>query len=220
MKGVAKPLTPRPPGFATIQQDGEGPMKLLEERIRKDGLIKEGNVLKVDSFLNHQIDIRLMKKIGEEIKRRFSDVEFNKVLTIESSGIAIASAVAYVNEIPVVFAKKGQTVNSTDDKYVAKAYSFTHKKYNEIFVSKPYVKPTDKILIVDDFLADGEASAALIDLVKQAHAELVGVGIAIEKGMQPGGAKLRAAGVRLESLAIVESMDAESGFIQFREQES
>lgn len=195
-------------------------MNFLEAKILADGVVKPGNVLKVDSFLNHQIDIRLMKKIGEEIKRRFSDVEFNKVLTIESSGIAIASAVAYVNEIPVVFAKKGQTVNSTDDKYVAKAYSFTHKKYNEIFVSKPYLKPTDKILIVDDFLADGEASAALIDLVKQAHAELVGVGIAIEKGMQPGGAKLRAAGVRLESLAIVESMDAESGFIQFREQES
>ena len=195
-------------------------MNFLEAKILADGVVKPGNVLKVDSFLNHQIDIRLMKKIGEEIKRRFSDVEFNKVLTIESSGIAIASAVAYVNEIPVVFAKKGQTVNSTDDKYVAKAYSFTHKKYNEIFVSKPYVKPTDKILIVDDFLADGEASAALIDLVKQAHAEVVGVGIAIEKGMQPGGAKLRAAGVRLESLAIVESMDAESGFIQFREQES
>ena len=195
-------------------------MNFLEAKILADGVVKPGNVLKVDSFLNHQIDIRLMKKIGEEIKRRFSDVEFNKVLTIESSGIAIASVVAYVNEIPVVFAKKGQTVNSTDDKYVAKAYSFTHKKYNEIFVSKPYVKPTDKILIVDDFLADGEASAALIDLVKQAHAELVGVGIAIEKGMQPGGAKLRAAGVRLESLAIVESMDAESGFIQFREQES
>ena len=195
-------------------------MNFLEAKILADGVVKPGNVLKVDSFLNHQIDIRLMKKIGEEIKRRFSDVEFNKVLTIESSGIANAPAVAYVNEIPVVFAKKGQTVNSTDDKYVAKAYSFTHKKYNEIFVSKPYVKPTDKILIVDDFLADGEASAALIDLVKQAHAELVGVGIAIEKGMQPGGAKLRAAGVRLESLAIVESMDAESGFIQFREQES
>lgn len=195
-------------------------MNFLEAKILADGVVKPGNVLKVDSFLNHQIDIRLMKKIGEEIKRRFSDVEFNKVLTIESSGIAIASAVAYVNEIPVVFAKKGQTVNSTDDKYVAKAYSFTHKKYNDIFVSKPYLKPTDKILIVDDFLADGEASAALIDLVKQAHAELVGVGIAIEKGMQPGGAKLRAAGVRLESLAIVESMDAESGFIQFREQES
>lgn len=195
-------------------------MNFLEAKILADGVVKPGNVLKVDSFLNHQIDIRLMKKIGEEIKRRFSDVKFNKVLTIESSGIAIASAVAYVNEIPVVFAKKGQTVNSTDDKYVAKAYSFTHKKYNEIFVSKPYLKPTDKILIVDDFLADGEASAALIDLVKQAHAELVGVGIAIEKGMQPGGAKLRAAGVRLESLAIVESMDAKSGFIQFREQES
>ena len=195
-------------------------MNFLEAKILADGVVKPGNVLKVDSFLNHQIDIRLMKKIGEEIKRRFSDVKFNKVLTIESSGIAIASAVAYVNEIPVVFAKKGQTVNSTDDKYVAKAYSFTHKKYNEIFVSKPYLKPADKILIVDDFLADGEASAALIDLVKQAHAELVGGGIAIEKGMQPGGAKLRAAGVRLESLAIVESMDAESGFIQFREQES
>ena len=195
-------------------------MNFLEAKILADGVVKPGNVLKVDSFLNHQIDIRLMKIIGEEIKRHFSDVKFNKVLTIESSGIAIASAVAYVNEIPVVFAKKGQTVNSTDDKYVAKAYSFTNKKYNEIFVSKPYLKPTDKILIVDDFLADGEASAALIDLVKQAHAELVGVGIAIEKGMQPGGAKLRAAGVRLESLAIVESMDAERGFLQFREQDS
>ncbi len=193
-------------------------MNFLEAKILADGVVKPGNVLKVDSFLNHQIDIRLMKKIGEEIKRRFADVKFNKVLTIESSGIAIASAVAYVNEIPVVFAKKSQTVNSTDDKYVAKAYSFTHKKYNDIFVSRPYLKSTDKILIVDDFLADGEASSALISLVKQAGAELVGIGIAIEKGMQPGGAKLRSAGIRLESIAIVDSMDAESGFIQFREQ--
>ncbi|MCR5029212.1 MAG: xanthine phosphoribosyltransferase [Fibrobacter sp.] len=195
-------------------------MNFLEAKILADGVVKPGNVLKVDSFLNHQIDIRLMKKIGEEIKRRFSGEEFNKVLTIESSGIAIASAVAYVNEIPVVFAKKSQTVNSTDDKYVAKAYSFTHKKMNDIFVSKPYLKPTDKVLIVDDFMANGEACNALIDLVKQAGATLVGIGIAIEKGMQPGGAKLREAGIHLESIAIVDSMDAESGFIQFREQQA
>ncbi|OWV23193.1 xanthine phosphoribosyltransferase [Fibrobacter sp. UWB2] len=193
-------------------------MNFLEQKILADGVVKPGNVLKVDSFLNHQIDIRLMQKIGEEFKRRFADVQFNKVLTIEASGIAIAAFIAYLNDVPVVFAKKGQTVNSTDDKYVAKAYSFTHKKFNDIFVSRPYLKPTDKILIVDDFLADGEASKALIDLVKQASAELVGVGIAIEKGMQPGGAKLRAAGVRLESIAIVDSMDPETGFIKFREQ--
>ena len=193
-------------------------MNFLEQKILADGVVKPGNVLKVDSFLNHQIDIRLMHKIGEEITRRFADVEFNKVLTIEASGIAIAAFTAYLNEVPLVFAKKGQTVNSTDEKYASKAFSFTHKTLNDVFVSRPYLKPTDKILIVDDFLADGESCNALIDLVKQAGATLVGVGIAIEKGMQPGGAKLRAAGVRLESIAIVESMDPETGFIQFREQ--
>lgn len=193
-------------------------MNFLEQKILAEGIVKPGNVLKVDSFLNHQIDIRLMHKIGEEFKRRFADVQFNKVLTIESSGIAIAAFIAYLNDIPVVFAKKGQTVNITDDKYIARAYSFTHKKANDIFVSKLYLKATDKVLIVDDFLAEGEACAALIDIVKQAGAELVGVGIAIEKGMQPGGAKLREAGVRLESIAIVDQMDPETGFIKFREQ--
>ena len=193
-------------------------MKLLEDRILKDGIVREGNVLKVDSFVNHQIDVDFIAELAKEFKRLYEGEEITKILTIEASGIAIAAFIAYLNDVPVVFAKKGQTVNSTDDKYVAKAYSFTHKKFNDIFVSRPYLKPTDKILIVDDFLADGEASKALIDLVKQAGAELVGVGIAIEKGMQPGGAKLRAAGVRLESIAIVDSMDPETGFIKFREQ--
>ena len=193
-------------------------MQLLKDRILKDGKALNKEVLKVDMFLNQQVDTELTWEIGREFARLFADAGITRVVTIEASGIAIAAFIAYLNDVPVVFAKKGQTVNSTDDKYVAKAYSFTHKKFNDIFVSRPYLKPTDKILIVDDFLADGEASKALIDLVKQAGAELVGVGIAIEKGMQPGGAKLRAAGVRLESIAIVDSMDPETGFIKFREQ--
>ena len=157
-------------------------MNFLEEKILTTGVIKEGNVLKVDSFLNHQIDIDIMRQMAYEFKRRFRGVEVNKVLTIEASGIAIATLLGDLYDVPVVFAKKSQTANSTDDKYISHAYSFTHKKLNDVFISKPYLHATDKVLIVDDFLADGEAAHALIDLVKQAGGEIAGIGIAIEKG--------------------------------------
>ncbi len=193
-------------------------MNFLEEKILQDGVIKEGNILKVDSFLNHQIDIDIMRQMAYEFKRRFRGVEVNKVLTIEASGIAIATLLANLYDVPVVFAKKSQTANSTDDKYVSHAYSFTHKKMNNVFISKPYLKSTDKVLIVDDFLADGEAAHALIDLVHQAGAEVAGIGIAVEKGQQKGGGELRAEGYWLESLAIVEEMDWQTQTIRFREQ--
>lgn len=193
-------------------------MNFLEEKIVEDCRIKEGNILKVDNFLNHQIDIDIMRQIAYEFKRRFRGEEINKILTIEASGIAIATLVADLYDVPVVFAKKSQTANSTDDKYVAQAYSFTHKKMNQVFCSKPYLSSTDKVLIVDDFLADGEASHALIDLVKQAGGTVKGIGIAIEKGQQPGGARLRAEGYHLESIAIIESMDYQTQTIIFREQ--
>lgn len=193
-------------------------MNFLEEKILQVGVIKEGNILKVDSFLNHQIDIDIMRQMAYEFKRRFRGVEVNKVLTIEASGIAIATLLGHLYDVPVVFAKKSQTANSTDDKYVSQAYSFTHKKMNNVFISKPYLHATDKVLIVDDFLADGQAAHALIDLVHQAGGEVAGIGIAIEKGQQKGGAELRAEGVRVESLAIVESMDWQTQTIKFREQ--
>lgn len=193
-------------------------MNFLEEKILQDGVIKEGNILKVDSFLNHQIDIDIMRQMAYEFKRRFHGVEVNKVLTIEASGIAIATLLGHLYDVPVVFAKKSQTANSTDDKYVSHAYSFTHKRMNNVFISKPYLKDTDKVLIVDDFLADGEAAHALIDLVHQAGAEVTGIGIAVEKGQQKGGGELRAEGYRLESLAIVEEMDWQTQTIRFREQ--
>ena len=193
-------------------------MNFLEEKILQDGVIKEGNILKVDSFLNHQIDIDIMRQMAYEFKRRFRGVEINKVLTIEASGIAIATLLGHLYDVPVVFAKKSQTANSTDDKYVAQAYSFTHKKMNNVFISKPYLNATDKVLIVDDFLADGEAAHALINLVHQAGAEVAGIGIAVEKGQQKGGGELRAEGYRLESLAIVEQMDWQTQTIKFREQ--
>lgn len=193
-------------------------MNFLEEKILQNGVIKEGNILKVDSFLNHQIDIDIMRQMAYEFKRRFSDVEINKVLTIEASGIAIATLLGHLYDVPVVFAKKNETANCTDDKYMAQAYSFTHKKMNNVFISKPYLNATDKVLIVDDFLADGEAAHALIDIVHQAGAEVAGIGIAVEKGQQKGGANLRAEGVRLESLAIIESMDWKTQTIKFREQ--
>lgn len=193
-------------------------MNFLEKKILADCRVHEGNVLKVDNFLNHQIDIDIMRQIAHEFKRRFKGKEVTKVLTIEASGIAIATMLADMYDVPVVFAKKGATVNCTDDKYMAQAYSFTHKKMNNVFVSRPYLTKDEKVLIVDDFLADGEASLALIDIVHQAGGEVVGVGIAIEKGQQGGGKRLRDAGYHLESLAIVESMDYETQTVIFRQQ--
>ncbi|MBQ0022527.1 MAG: xanthine phosphoribosyltransferase [Prevotellaceae bacterium] len=193
-------------------------MNFLEEKILEDGKIYAGNVLKVDNFLNHQIDIDIMRQIAYEFKRRFKGAEVTKVLTIEASGIAIATMLADLYDVPVVFAKKSQTVNSTDDKYVAQAYSFTHKRMNNVFVSRPYMSADDKVLIVDDFLADGEAASALIDIVKQAGGSVSGIGVAIEKGVQNGGKKLREAGYHLESIAIIDEMDFESQTIKFREQ--
>ena len=193
-------------------------MNFLEEKILRDGAIKEGNILKVDSFLNHQIDIDIMRQMAYEFKRRFRGVEVNKVLTIEASGIAIATLLGHLYDVPVVFAKKSETANSTDDKYISQAYSFTHKKMNNVFISKPYLSATDKILIVDDFLADGQAAHSLIDLVRQAGGEVAGIGIAIEKGQQPGGSLLRSEGYRVESLAIIESMDWQTQTVRFRHQ--
>ena len=191
-------------------------MNFLEEKILTDGVIKDGNILKVDNFLNHQIDIDIMRQIAYEFKRRFRGQTVTKILTIEASGIAIATLLADLYDVPVVFAKKSETANSTDDKYVSQAYSFTHKRMNNVFVSKPYLNAGEKVLIVDDFLADGQAMLALIDMVRQAGAEVVGLGIAIEKGQQKGGRILREAGYHLESIAIIEDMDYETQTIHFR----
>lgn len=194
-------------------------MNFLEEKILQCGTIKEGNILKVDSFLNHQIDIDIMRQMAYEFKRRFRGKEVNKILTIEASGIAIATLLGDLYDVPVVFAKKSQTANSTDDKYMSQAYSFTHKKLNNVFISKPYLHEWDKVLVVDDFLADGEAMHALIDLVHQAGGEVVGIGIAVEKGQQRGGSILRSEGFQVESIAIVEEMDWQTQTIRFRHQE-
>lgn len=191
-------------------------MNFLEEKILTDGVIKEGNILKVDNFLNHQIDIDIMRQIAYEFKRRFRGQTVTKILTIEASGIAIATLLADLYDVPVVFAKISETANSTDDKYVSQAYSFTHKRMNNVFVSKPYLNAGEKVLIVDDFLADRQAMLALIDIVRQAGAEVVGLGIAIEKGQQKGGRILREAGYHLESIAIIEDMDYETQTIHFR----
>lgn len=193
-------------------------MNFLESKILSDGIIKQGDILKIDNFLNHQIDIRIIRQIAQELKRRFSDVVVDKVLTIEASGIAIATMLGHLYDVPVVFAKKSETANSTDNKYVSQAYSFTHKRMNSVFVSRPYLHPTDRVLIVDDFLADGQAVHALIDLVHQAGGEVVGIGIAVEKGQQIGGQLLREEGYRLESIAIIEDMDWQAQTIRFREQ--
>ena len=194
-------------------------MNFLEKRILAEGVIKEGNILKVDSFLNHQIDIDVMRGIAEELQCRFAKKYFNKILTIEDSGIAIATLLGHLCDVPVVFAKKSETANSTDDKYVSQAYSFTHKRVNSVFISRPYLRPTDRVLIVDDFLADGEAAHALIDLVNQAGGKVEGIGIAIEKGQQGGGAALRSEGYCLESIAIIEAMDWQTQTIRFRRQQ-
>ena len=192
-------------------------MELLKERIRKDGKIKAGNVLKVDSFLNHQMDTDLFQEIGKEFKRRFSDVEINKILTIEASGIGIACVVAQQFHVPVVYAKKNQTKNIAGDVYTSKVESYTHGRTYDIIVSKEFLGKGDKVLLIDDFLANGKALEGLASLVKDSGAELVGAGIVIEKGFQVGGDLLRKQGIRLESLAIVESMDEESGEIVFRD---
>ena len=191
-------------------------MNFLEEKIITDGIIKAGNLLKVDNFLNHQIDIDIIRQIAYELKRRFRGETINKILTIEASGIAIATMLGHLYDVPVVFAKKSLTTNSTDDKYMAEAYSFTHQRHNQVFVSRPYLSDTDRVLIVDDFLADGQACMALINLVHQAGGEVVGIGIAIEKGQQPGGDLLRSEGYHLESIAIIDSMDDETQSIRFR----
>lgn len=193
-------------------------MKLLEERIRKDGIIKEGNVLKVDSFLNHQMDIDLFNEMGREFKRLFNDRPINKILTIEASGIGIACIVAQHFGVPVVFAKKAQSINIDGEVYATKIESFTHKKTYDVIVSKKYISSEDHILIIDDFLANGCALDGLIDLVQSAGATVEGIGIAIEKGFQKGGEVIRSKGVHLESLAIVENMDASTGSIEFRPQ--
>ena len=193
-------------------------MNFLEERITKDGIVKEGNVLKVDSFLNHQMDIRLFDQIGEEFKKRFEGTEINKILTIEASGIGIACVVARHFDVPVVFAKKSKSINIEGDVYVAEVESFTHKCKNQVIVSKKFINPEDKILIIDDFLANGCALQGLISIVKSAGASVEGSGIAVEKGVQTGGQVIRNLGYHLESLAIVDSMDAATGEIKFREQ--
>ena len=187
-------------------------MKLLEERIQKDGIVKAGNVLKVDSFLNHQMDIALFNEMGKEFKRLFSDVEVNKIMTIEASGIGIACIAAQYFHVPVVFAKKAQSVNIDGEVYSTKIQSFTHKRVYDVIVSKKYLSPDDKILIIDDFLANGCALEGLIDIVHAAGAQVSG----IEKGFQKGGDMIRSRGLRLESLAIVESMDDQTGVITFR----
>lgn len=193
-------------------------MKVLEDKIRKDGVVKEGNVLKVDSFLNHQMDVKLFAQMGEEWKRLFADKEVNKILTIEASGIGIACVAANCFDVDVVFAKKTQSLNIDGEVYKTKVESFTHKRVYDVIVSKKFLGENDKVLIIDDFLANGYAVLGLIDLVESAGAELVGVGIAVEKGFQQGGRLIRDKGIHLESLAIVDEMNSETGEIKFREQ--
>ena len=194
-------------------------MKLLEDRIRKDGLIKEGNILKVDAFLNHQMDVELFDEMGKEFRRLFADRPINKILTIEASGIGIACVVAQSFHVPVVFAKKAKSLNIDGEVFTSKVESFTHKRVYDIIVSKKYLSPDDHVLVIDDFLANGCAVMGLIELINASGATLEGVGIAIEKGFQSGGAMIREKGIHLESLAIVESMDWTTGSVEFRSQE-
>ena len=193
-------------------------MNFLEERIVKDGIVRPGNVLKVDSFLNHQMDVSLMEEIGREFHRRFAQKPITKVLTIEASGIGMAVFVAKEFGVPMVFAKKSKSVNIDADTYVAQVESFTHKNTNQVIVSKKFLNSEDHVLIIDDFLANGCALKGLISIVEQAGATVEGLGIVIEKGFQDGGKIIRDMGYPLESLAIVESMDAETGNISFRRQ--
>ena len=195
-------------------------MNFLEERIMKDGVVKEGNILKVDSFLNHQMDVKLFKQMGEEFKRRFAGKNINKIITIEASGIGIACIVAECFDVPVVFAKKSQSVNIDGDVYSAEVESFTHKCKNQVLISKKFVGPEDHVLIIDDFLANGCALQGLISIVNQAGGTVEGIGIAVEKGFQQGGQIIRNLGYQLESLAFVDGMNAADGSINFREEYS
>lgn len=194
-------------------------MRLLEERIIKDGIVREGNVLKVDSFINHQMDISLFLEMANEWKRLFADCRINKILTIESSGIGIAAIVASVFQVPVVFAKKSQSINLDYDNYCTKILSYTHGRTYDVIVSKKYLGNDDHILIIDDFLANGCALMGLLEIVKESGATVEGIGIAIEKGFQSGGDMIREKNIRLESLAIIDSMNAQTGEIVFRKQE-
>ena len=191
-------------------------MELLEDRIRRDGVVKSEGVLKVDGFLNHQMDINLFNEMGKELKRLFADAPINKILTIEASGIGIAAVVAQHFNVPVVFAKKSQSINLDGDVYSTKIQSFTHQRIYDVIVSKKFLNADDHVLLIDDFLANGCALNGLIDLVEEAGATVEGIGIAVEKGFQPGGDDLRRRGYHLESLAIVQSMNPETGEIEFR----
>ena len=193
-------------------------MELLEERIRRDGVVKSEGVLKVDGFLNHQMDINLFNEMGKELKRLFADAPINKILTIEASGIGIAAVVAQHFNVPVVFAKKSMSINLDYDNYETKIQSFTHKKIYNVIVSKKFLTPEDHVLIIDDFLANGCALMGLLELTEKAGATVEGIGIAVEKGFQQGGDLIRSKGIQLESLAIVESMDSATGEIVFRDQ--
>lgn len=193
-------------------------MNFLEERILRDGIVKEGNILKVDSFLNHQMDIELLDQMGKEFYERFRELPITKVLTIEASGIAIACFVAKYFDVPLLFAKKSKSVNIDGDMYVAEVESFTHKIKNQVIVSKKFLQEGDHVLIIDDFLANGCALQGLISITQDAGATVEGIGIAVEKGFQMGGTVIRNLGYKLESLAIVDSMDAEKGTVYFREQ--
>ena len=201
-----------------MENDGKGiAMNFLEERIQKDGIVREGNVLKVDSFLNHQMDIGLFDQMGAEWKVRFAGRPINKILTIEASGIGIACIAARHFDVPVVFAKKSKSINIAGDVYVAEVESFTHKYVNQVIVSKDFLGPKDRVLIIDDFLANGCALQGLISIVQQAGGTVEGIGIAVEKGFQNGGKIIRNLGYQLESLAIVDAMDPKTGAITFRD---
>ena len=201
-----------------MENDGkEIAMNFLEERIQKDGIVREGNVLKVDSFLNHQMDIGLFDQMGAEWKVRFAGRPINKILTIEASGIGIACIAARHFDVPVVFAKKSRSINIAGDVYVAEVESFTHKNVNQVIVSKDFLGPKDRVLIIDDFLANGCALQGLISIVQQAGGTVEGIGIAVEKGFQNGGKIIRNLGYQLESLAIVDAMDPATGTITFRD---
>lgn len=193
-------------------------MKLLEERIRQEGIVKSGSVLKVDSFINHQMDVLFFDKMGAEFKRLYADAPINKILTIEASGIGIAIIAGLHFGVPVVFAKKSRSSNISDDVYHTVIHSYTHNNDNNVIVSREYLSPEDHLLIIDDFLANGCALMGLLDLAKEAGATVEGIGIAVEKGFQQGGELIRSKGIQLESLAIVESMNSETGEIKFREQ--